>query len=238
MPPVNTLPLVTSPDALIIPAISKPMVLKVKTVVGPLTLPTILPPAIGIFIVVEPLVNCDAAPTLAIAITLVNPAPLPVNNPPVILPVALTCPPVNIFPPVILPVAVTSPAVLMLPPTTLPVTVAATMLPFRLNCPVVNKLVTTALLAELLPDAVTVTAVTSARLRIVPVLEMVPVTIRLLRVESPVTFNVRVEYTPVLVTTKTLATLPDEMFTLPFANGILRLLVPLAIPVIPAVEKS
>ena len=68
-----------------------------------------LPLATGIFIVVVPLVNCVAAPTLPAAITPVKPAPLPVNSPPVTLPVI------------------------------------------------------TALLADKLPDAVTVTAVTAPR---------------------------------------------------------------------------
>ena len=143
-----------------------------------------LPLATGIFIVVVPLVNCDAAPTLPVATTPVRPEPLPVNNPPVTLPVI------------------------------------------------------TALLADKLPDAVIVTAVTSARLCIVPTLIVVPVTLRLLRVASPDEFRVPATLTPVPVTVSTLAVPAEEITTFPLDCGMLTLLEPLAIPLTPLVAKS
>ena len=162
-PPVRILPPVTLPDTLVIPAISNPPVLKVKILSTPPTLPIMLPLATGIFIVVVPLVNCDAAPTLPAAITPVRPAPLPVKRPAEIL------------------------------------------------------FVITALLADKLPDAVIVTAVTSERLWIVPVLIVVPVTLRLLRVVSPIEFKVPATLTPVPVTVSTLAVPAEEITTFPLA---------------------
>ena len=237
-PPVDKLPPVTLPLALITPVMFNPAVVNVKILVVPATLPMIFPPEAGIFISLVPLSNLLAAPTLPDAITPVKPAPLPVKNAAVTLPVALTCPAVNTLPAVTLPVAVTSPAVLMSPPTMLPVTVAATILPFRLNWPAVNKLVTEALLAEVFAFAVIFSADTSVRLRINPVLVICPVALRLLNVENPVTFSMPEEYTPVLDTVKTLAMLPDEITTFPFACGMFTLLVPLATPLIPLVAKS
>jgi hypothetical protein len=128
--------------------------------------------------------NCVAAPTLPVAITPVSPAPLPVNNPPVTLPVI------------------------------------------------------TALLADKLPDAVIVTAVTSARLCIVPTLIVVPVTLRLLRVASPDEFRVPTTLTPVPVTVITLAVPAEEMVTFPFTCGMFTLLVPFAMPAMPAVANN
>ena len=100
-------------------------------------------------------------PPVTLPVAVINPAVL--KLPPVTLAVTDTTVPKKLEP-VTVPVALINPAVNKLPPVIFPVTVAATILPVRLNCPAVNKLVTTALLAELLPDAVTVTAVTSARL--------------------------------------------------------------------------
>ena len=183
-PEVRKLPPVMLPDALTIPAISNPPVLKVKILSTPPTLPIMLPLATGMFIVVVPLVNCDAAPTLPAAITPVRPEPLPVKSPAEIL------------------------------------------------------LVITALLADKLPDAVIATAVTSARLCIVPTLIVVPVTLRLLRVASPDEFRVPTTLTPVPVTVITLAVPAEEMVTLPLACGMLTLLVPFAMPVMPAVANN
>ena len=162
-PPVLKLPPVTLPVALTIPEIPNPPVLRVKMLFTPPTLPMIFPPEVGMFIEVVPLVNCVAAPTLPAAITPVKPAPFPVKNAPVTLPV------------------------------------------------------TTALLADRLPDAVIVTAVTSARLCIVPTLIVVPVTLRLLRVASPEEFKVPATLTPVPVIVSTLAVPAEETTTLPFA---------------------
>ena len=183
-PAVLMLPPVTLPVALTMPEIPRPPVLKVKMLVTPATLPMILPPLTGIFIVVVPLVNCVAAPTFPVATTPVSPAPLPVKSPAVI------------------------------------------------------PLVITALLADRLPDAVTVTAVTSARLCIVPTLTMTPVTLRLPTVSNPVEFSVPAILTPVPVTVNTLAVPAEEITTFPLACGMPTLLDPLAMPETPPVLKS
>ena len=68
-------------------------------------------------------------PPVTLPVVLILPVPttvpaakytLPLNAAPVMLPSALTCPPVVILPPLTLPVAVTNPPVIKLPPVTLP----------------------------------------------------------------------------------------------------------------------
>ena len=89
-PPVSILPPVTLPDPLIVPVMPNPVVARVNTLVVPLTLPTMFPLVAGMLISLVPFCTLLAAPTLPDATTPVSPAPLPVKNAAVILPVALT----------------------------------------------------------------------------------------------------------------------------------------------------
>jgi hypothetical protein len=139
-------------------------------------------------------------------------AKIPIKLPPVILPVAVIKPPVEILANVPLPVAETIPPVITLPPVILPVAVInppVTTLP-TLALPVAVKLLADITLALLIlpPEP--------------PAVEMLPA------IKLPDTLSVPVIFAPVPVTTKTFALPADEILTLPFAAGILTLLLPFA----------
>ena len=219
----DTLPVNAPATAPTLPTLALPVTLNLPTVVK-------LPPDTLPVAVINPAV--PKLPTLALLVT-VNTPPvdmLPPDRLPVIvanpetprlptlaLPEIDIAPDIPILPTLALPVTLNEPPVDRLPPVMLPVAfinppvpkLPTLALPVTLNAPPVVKLP---------PDTL-------------PVAVINPLAPRLPRFALPFAFNVPETLTPVPVTTNTFDTPTALMFTLPLADGILTLLLPLLTPV-------